>query len=115
MTGRILVVDDDRAMVRTLCDIFRLRGWDACGVHSGEEALEAQRQSHYPVVLMDIKMSGISGVAAFKQMKAEDPDLRCVLMTAESEMGVIANAERAGALNVVRKPIDLAALLLLLG
>jgi DNA-binding NtrC family response regulator len=114
VTGRILVVDDDRAMVRTLCDIFRLRGWDAHGVHSGEEALTAQRESHYPVVLMDIKMSGISGVAAFKQMKADDPDLRCVLMTAHTETGVIEDAERTGGLHVVRKPIDLASLLLLL-
>jgi two-component system NtrC family response regulator/two-component system nitrogen regulation response regulator GlnG len=114
VASRILVVDDDRAMVRTLCDIFRLRGWDAHGVRSGEEAVAAQREGHYPVVLMDIKMSGISGVAAFKQMQAEDPNLRCVLMTAESETSVIEDAERAGAFNVVRKPIDLAALLLLL-
>jgi CheY-like chemotaxis protein len=42
--------------------------------------LAAQGEGHYSVVLMDIKMSGISGVAAFKQMKAQDPiDLSSLL------------------------------------
>ena len=106
------MVDDDHAMVRTLCDILRLRGWDAHGVHTGEEALVAQRDGLYPVVLMDIKMPGMSGIEALRQMKAEQPELRGVLMTANSEIGLIEEAQGAGAVEVIHKPIDLASLFL---
>jgi two-component system response regulator HydG len=111
---RILVVDDDRTMVRTLCDIFRLRGWEPDGVYSGEEAIEAGNTVTYGAVLMDIKMGGIDGVTAFKAMKQRDPGARVVLMTAHTSPEVIEDAHRAGALEVMSKPVDLTSLMVLL-
>ena len=80
--GRILIVDDERLMVKTLGDIVRLHGWEADGAYSGESAVEAVRGKEYAVVLMDIRMTGINGVEAFKAMKEIRPDIRVVLMTA---------------------------------
>jgi len=115
MSRRILVVDDDHAMVRTLVDILNLSGWDAVGVHSGMEAVEATKGSEYPFVLMDIRMPGMSGVDAFKAIKQASPSINVVLMTAHTAPEVIAEAERAGALRVINKPIDMPALMELLG
>ena len=114
MSGKILVVDDDPAMVRTLCDILALRGFETHGVHSGADAVAATRDSHFPTVLMDIRMPGMDGVTAFKAMKDASPATRVVLMTAHTAPELIAEAEQAGAIRVMSKPIDMKALLELL-
>jgi DNA-binding NtrC family response regulator len=111
MTRRILVVDDDRQMVRTLCDIVRLQGWAPDPAHSGEEAIEAVRKHAYQAVLMDVRMAGINGVDAFKAMKAVRPGIKVILMTAYTAADVIAEAEREGALKVLSKPVVLSGLL----
>lgn len=111
MSRRILVVDDDRHMVRTLTDIVRLQGWNPDGAYSGEEAVEAVRTQPYQVVLMDVKMAGINGVDAFKAMKALRPEIKVILMTAYTAADIIAEAERAGALKVLSKPVVLSGLL----
>ena len=104
---RILIVDDDRLMVRTLRDILSLRGWETDGVHSGEEAVAAIRVNEYAVVLMDVRMSGMTGVEALREMRALRPDLRVILMTAYAATELLAQAERDGALHVFPKPVEL--------
>ena len=111
MTRRVLIVDDDRHMVRTLTDIVRLQGWKPDGAHSGEEAVEAVRKQPYQAVLMDVKMAGINGVEAFKAMKALRPEIKVILMTAYTAADIIADAEREGALKVLSKPVVLSGLL----
>lgn len=111
MSRRILVVDDDRHMVRTLSDIVRLQGWSPEGAHSGEEAVEAVRRNGYQAVLMDVRMAGINGVDAFKAMKALRPEIKVILMTAYTAADIIADAEQAGALKVLSKPVVLSGLL----
>jgi DNA-binding NtrC family response regulator len=114
VTGRILVVDDDRQMVRTLRDILRLKGWEADGAHTGEEALIAIETGAYHAVLMDIRMPGINGVEAFHAMRARRPALRVILMTAYTARELVAEAERAGAIQVLSKPVALPQLIPLL-
>lgn len=109
MSRRILIVDDDRDMVRTLRDIFRLRGWDTGEAYSGDEAITAQKASAYDRVLMDIKMPGLDGIAAYKSLSRLFPKLPVVLMTAHR----VADVEHTSA-RVVTKPLDLPALFNLL-
>jgi DNA-binding NtrC family response regulator len=104
---RILVVDDDRQMVRTLCDILSLRGWQAVGKFSGEEAVEAVRDEDFGAVLMDIKMTGMNGVEALTAMKKARPSVRVFLMTAYSSSELIRRAVEEGALEVLSKPVPL--------
>ncbi|PYP64973.1 MAG: hypothetical protein DMD26_12470 [Gemmatimonadetes bacterium] len=111
MSKRILVVDDDRQMVRTLSDILRLHKWEVQGAYSGEEAVAAVEKTDFAAVLMDVKMSGLNGVEAFKAMKSLRPGIRVVLMTAYSAGDLIAEAEREGALHVLRKPVALPTLM----
>jgi DNA-binding NtrC family response regulator len=111
MHRRILIVDDDRQMVRTLCDILRLRGWEADGVYSGEEAVEAVRRESYATVLMDVKMGGMNGVEALAAMKKLRPALRVVLMTAYTANDLLAEATRQGALRILAKPVAVPGLL----
>ncbi len=114
MNRRILVVDDDRAMVKTLCDIFRLRGWESRGAYSGKEAVAVQRTDKYSVVLMDIKMADMDGISASNVMRTEDPDLKIFLMTAHTGPYSVREVAREGTYHLIPKPIDLAYLLSML-
>ena len=107
MSRLILIVDDDRDMVRTLVDVLHLRGWIAVGAYSGQEAIAEFRRARFDAVLMDIKMPGINGLVAMKTMRAERPDVPVLLMTAYSTRDLILEAEREGALSVMPKPLVL--------
>jgi len=108
MTGkqRILVVDDDRRMVKTICDILRVKGHDPEPAYSGEEAVERVQGGCFDCVLMDIKMPGINGVDALKMIKGISPRLPVVLMSAYATEQQAEEASRQGAFAVLTKPVD---------
>ena len=112
---RALIVDDDRAMVRTLSDVLELKGWEVRGAYSGAAAVEADAREPFDVVLMDVKMPGMDGVDAFKAIKKARPGTRVVLMTAYAARDRILEAEREGVMRVLPKPVDIGELLSLLG
>jgi DNA-binding NtrC family response regulator len=114
MKPRALVVDDDRSMVKTLSDVLRLKGWEVASAYSGDAAVEVAKSGYFDVVLMDVKMPGMDGVAAFKAMKRIRPNIRVVLMTAYAAQDRLQEAEREGVVRVLPKPVDIAALLELL-
>lgn len=111
---RALIVDDDRQMVRTLCDILRIHGWEAVGVHSGEEAVAQIRGEAFSIVLMDVRMGGITGVEALRQIRRLRPLTQVVLMTAYSAAELLAEAEREGAVQILPKPVAIPGLITLL-
>ena len=111
---RVLVVDDDRNMVRTLSDVLAFKGWDVANAYSGEEAVNAAAAQRYDVILMDVKMPGMDGVDAFKAIKTLHPETTVVLMTAYAAQDRLAEAERSGVWRVLSKPVNVPALIDLL-
>ena len=103
---KILVVDDDRRMVRTICDILRVKGYEALPAYSGNEAVQVVQREAFDCVLMDIKMPGIDGVATLKMIKGVAPDTPVVLMSAYATDEQLAEAKEHGAASVLTKPID---------
>ena len=103
---KILVVDDDRRMVKTICDILRVKGYDATAAYSGEEAVAQVKAADPGCVLMDIKMPGMSGVETLRLIKAAAPELPVVLMSAYATDEQAREAKRLGAFGVLTKPID---------
>jgi DNA-binding NtrC family response regulator len=103
---KLLVVDDDRRMVKTICDILRVKGYEALPAYSGEEAVAMVKGEAFDCVLMDIKMPGIDGVAALKMIKDGSPDTPVVLMSAYATDEQLIEAKRQGAATVLTKPID---------
>jgi DNA-binding NtrC family response regulator len=104
---RILVVDDDRSMVQTLCDILEVRGWETLRAYDGLDAVRMVEKEDVHVVLMDVKMPNLNGVEALPRMKKHRPGVRIVLMTAYAAPELLAQAEREGVLQIMRKPADL--------
>ena len=79
---KILVVDDEPANVRILTYILNLQGYETAGAKDGVEALELLAQSRFDLVLSDVKMPRLSGVALARQLLSHKPVTPIVLMTA---------------------------------
>jgi len=108
---RILVVDDDRRMAKTLVNIFQVKGYQAEAAHSGPEALEKVAGERFDCVLTDIKMPEMNGVELYRAIKARQPDLTVVLMTAYSTDRLVNEGLEEGAVAVLTKPLDINTLL----
>ena len=108
---RILVVDDDRRMAKTLVNIFQVKGYQAEATHSGPEALEKVAEGSFDCVLTDIKMPEMSGLELYRAIKARRPDLTVVLMTAYSTDKLVNEGLEEGAVAALTKPLDINLLL----
>ncbi len=108
---RILIVDDDQRMAKTLKDIFNVKGYEAEVAHSGREALKELAKGQFNCVLADIKMPEMNGVDFYKMLKKEQPDIPVVMMTAYSADKLVNEGLKEGAIAVLSKPLDIEALL----
>jgi DNA-binding response OmpR family regulator len=104
---KVLVVDDDRRMVKTICDILKVKGFETVEAYTGEEAVNKARSDGPDCVLMDIKMPGMSGVEALKMMKEFSKDLPVVLMSAYATESLAEEGRSLGAYGVLTKPVDI--------
>ncbi len=103
---KILVVDDDQRIVKTTCDILKIKGYEPIPAYSGEEGVAKVRAEVPDCVLMDIKMPGINGVEAMKQMKQIAPALPIVLATAYATDDLMEEAKQSGAYAILSKPLN---------
>lgn len=103
---RVLVVDDERNMRRTLRDILEDRGFEVSTADCGERAVELCRKSRYQAVLMDVRMPGIDGVEAMRRIRRFDGDVQFVFMSAYTLEHLEDQALREGAVAFLRKPLD---------
>lgn len=104
---KVLVVDDDRHMVKTICDILQVKGHSAEPAYSGEEAVEKVKAAKPDCLLMDLRMEGIDGIETLKLLKALVPELPVVLMSANATEEQEAEAKRLGAYSLLNKPVDI--------
>ena len=106
---RIMVVDDDPRIRRTLSDILNLNGYRVVEAASGEEALS--RDLQVDCVLSDNKMPGMSGVELFEAVQKIRPGIPVILMTAFATNDLIRRGLQAGVIAVMEKPLDIEQLL----
>ena len=111
MKIRVLLVDDDVAVLRFLEAELTDHGYDVIAVQSGDEALALnQNGSPFHVVLLDVRMPGPSGLEVCRALTSACPDLPVVLMTGFGDMAAAIAALRAGAHDFLTKPFETEAL-----
>jgi CheY-like chemotaxis protein len=103
----ILVVDDNPPMAETLADILTIKGYAVHTAFSGAEALEVLRSQKVDILLTDVIMPEMDGVALYRQAKEIHPHLIAFLMTAYSHDDVIRQGMAEGIKTVLAKPIDI--------
>ena len=103
---RVLVVDDDAALRRSLARIFAARGFEVATADGGEAALE-HIGSHEPdVALVDLKMPGMDGLELLRRMKATRPEIAVIMMTAFADVDAAFTAVKGGAYHFLTKPFE---------
>jgi two-component system response regulator HydG len=104
---KVLVVDDDRQMVKTICDILTVKGYEASSAYTGDEAVRLVQSGNPDCMLMDIKMPGTDGISALQMIKEQAPDLPVVLMSAYATEEQAEEAKAQGAYALLAKPFDI--------
>ena len=113
--ARLLVVDDEPAQMRALCDTLEDHGYAVFGCTSAEAALAAMRQASFDLLLADLMMPGMNGIGLLREALAIDPTLVGVIMTGEGTIGTAVEAMQSGALDYILKPFKLSVILPVLG
>jgi DNA-binding response OmpR family regulator len=107
MSNKILVVDDEISVCKQLRRFLVDKGYGVVEAHNGDEALAAYRQERPDVVLLDMMMPGMSGLAALQELRALDPEA-CVIVVTALHNEVLANQVMdEGAFDYITKPINL--------
>lgn len=105
-SNRILIVDDDPGHLVTLKTITRSWGYAVDTADDGEEAVEQVTAAPFDLVLMDIRMNRMSGIEALAKIKAYNPSIPVIIMTAYSSVESAIDALKAGAYDYLIKPLD---------
>ena len=103
---KILIVDDELIMRESLAGWLERDGHVVKTAASGEEALEKIHEAHFDILLVDIKMEGISGLDVLRKVKESDPDAEVVMITAYGSIPSAIEAMKDGAFDYMLKPFD---------
>ena len=107
MSGaKILIVDDELIVRESLGGWLERDGHTVDKAASGEEALEKCANTRYDILLLDIKMEGMSGLDVLKKVKENDPDVSVVMITAYGSIPSAIEAMKGGAHEYLLKPFD---------
>ncbi|HEX9428732.1 MAG TPA: response regulator [Candidatus Polarisedimenticolia bacterium] len=104
-TPSILVVDDEPQVRDLLCQALKQQGYQVASAENGGDAVEKVRTARFDVLLCDLKMPGISGLQALEQVKAIDPDIEFIVMTAHGTLENAIESLRKGASDFLQKPL----------
>jgi two-component system response regulator HydG len=102
---KILVVDDDSDLRMTVASALSEGQYEVDQATNGEEAVTRIQAGQYDLVLMDVNMPRMSGIEALKEIKAHDPSVIVIILTAFSNIRDAIEATRLGAYNYLEKPI----------
>lgn len=103
---RVLVVDDDVAIVALLETLLRSQGYDVEGANSGEEARSLFNESRYDVVITDKNLGDVDGVELIAEIRGRWPDAKVLLMTGFATLDSAVDAFHFGAVGYLRKPFE---------
>jgi DNA-binding response OmpR family regulator len=108
MLMRILLVDDEREFVSTICERLRLRGFEADWATSSQDALELIEKERFDLAVLDIKMPRVGGLELKKCLRIRYPDMKFIFLTGYgSEQDFKAIMQEFGEDNYLFKPVDI--------
>jgi len=104
---RILVVEDEAVLANAMADALAAAGHTTDKVYAGEKVLAKCREFLPQIVLLDVRLGGVSGIDLLSNIKAEWPETEVVVLTAYGSVEIAVEAMKRGAAEFLTKPIDL--------
>src|SRR5512140_330734 len=106
MPGRVLVVDDERFFQELFREVLTAAGLHPRTAGSAEEALQLLGDEHFDLLLTDVVMPGMDGIALVKEAKRRDPDVEAIAVTGHEDVRLAVQAMKAGCADFLTKPVD---------
>jgi two-component system nitrogen regulation response regulator NtrX len=110
--SNILIIDDEKAIRKTLSEILSYEGYKIDEAGDGEEGLRKFREKEYDVILCDIKMPKMDGIEFLEKAKEANPDLPIIMISGHGTIETAVEAVKKGAYDYISKPPDLNRLLI---
>ena len=104
--GRLLIVDDEPPVLEVLTEYFIERGYAVTAVGSGQKALAAFTRERPDIVLLDIRMAGMDGLAVLERLHESEPNVPVIMVTANEDETLARDTLARGAFDYVAKPFD---------
>ena len=104
----ILLIDDEAIALTNLTHVLQREGYQVTACKNGEDGLAAIQQSKIDLVLTDLKMPGIDGMAVLKDVQVHHPDVPVIMITGHATLDSAVEAMKAGAYHYLAKPFRLA-------
>jgi DNA-binding NtrC family response regulator len=108
---KVLLVDDESEFLDTLVKRIKKRNVNAHGVASGEEELAFLNQQPVDVVVLDVRMPGMDGIQALREIKQRYPLIEVIMLTGHASLEVAIEGMELGAFDYMMKPIEIDELL----
>ena len=105
MNKPILIVDDEPIVRESIRDWLRDAGYEVVTAETGEEALEIVSQRDFGVLVIDIRLPGMTGIKVLEKVKAMKPQIKSVVITAYPTAEVAIEAKKLGTIDYLIKPV----------
>lgn len=112
---KILVVEDDKDLNRTVCSFLNQSGYEATGCLNGDDAYDAMYSTMFDLIISDIMMPGVDGFEFAKNVRELNEEIPILFMTARDDIASKQRGFRIGVDDYMVKPIDLDELFLRIG
>ena len=109
---KILVVDDDANLRKTLADILRIKGYAVTAAANGAEAIAEAQRAAVNVALIDLMLPDMSGIEVMEQIKTGSPHTEAIILTGHASLTTAIEATAKGAFSYLLKPYEIEDLLL---
>ena len=103
---KVLLVDDDKALNRSLAAILRSAGYVVIAAYNGAEAIEASKSTAFEAVILDIKLPDTDGITLLKNIKAVDPIIGTLMLSGAATLEDAVETLNQGADAFILKPVD---------
>jgi NADH-quinone oxidoreductase subunit E len=104
--GKVVVIDDEESMREACRQTLEAEGWSAAVAENGAKGLEILRKMGANVVLLDLKMPGMSGTEVLQEIPNIDPSISIIIMTGYGTIDIAVDAMKSGAFDFLAKPFD---------
>src|SRR5213080_3072802 len=113
-TARILIVDDEESTRELFAELLQRWGYDVDQTADGHGALKLAAESHPDVIISDLVMPKLDGIALVRALREEQPDTPVVIITGRGTIDAAVEAIREGVFDFVEKPLEPARLKVIL-
>ncbi|MCX5753226.1 MAG: response regulator, partial [Candidatus Krumholzibacteria bacterium] len=103
-TGSVLIVDDEHNIRLTLSRALEALKVDIDTASNGEEALAKLKEKEFTLILLDLRMPGMTGMEILRKLRETRPDIRVIIMTAYGTIESAVEAMKLGAVDFIQKP-----------